>query len=274
MPPTQHRYHFPNLLEAFLIILVLYFLEYVMDALIWKFGRDAGLEPVAIQSIGRVLACGLVFTVLLHHAKRTYRELFHESAHSWGATLGLLTVPILLLTPGLLLIESLVQIVVVHFFPMSQSMSDSMQRMVTSGLGSIVLVCLVAPIVEEMLFRGVILRSFLQQYPSGVAIVHSAAVFGLAHLNVYQFVGAFLTGLLLGKLYERTRSLLPCILVHGFYNTGCTVLAYQSAPGEWLTAPSLSLPWCVFALISGSAGAWLLYKLIAPRAASDTEPQA
>lgn len=274
MPPTQHRYHFPNLLEAFLIILVLFFLEYVMDALIWKFGRDAGLERISIQSIGRVLACGLVFTVLLHHAKRTYRDLFHESTSSWKATLGLFSVPILLLTPGLLLVETLIQIVVVHFFPMSQSMIDIFQEMSTGGLGAIVLVCLIAPIVEEMLFRGVILRSFLQQYPSGVAIVHSAAVFGLAHLNVYQFVGAFLTGLLLGKLYERTRSLLPCILVHGFYNTGCTILAYQYAPNESSVTTDLSLSWSVFAVLSGGAGAWLLYKLIAPRAASGAEPQA
>ena len=196
MPPTQHRYHFPNLLEAFCILLVLYFTEYFMDALIWKFGRDAGLERISIQSIGRVLACGLVFTVLLHHAKRTYRDLFHESTSSWKAALGLFSVPILLLTPGLLLVETLIQIVVVHFFPMSQSMIDMFREMSTGGLGAIVLVCLIAPIVEEMLFRGIILRSFLQQYPSGVAIVHSAAVFGLAHLNVYQFVGAFVTGLL------------------------------------------------------------------------------
>ncbi|WP_247701457.1 CPBP family intramembrane glutamic endopeptidase, partial [Ralstonia solanacearum] len=142
------------------------------------------------------------------------------------------------------------------------------------GLGAIALICLIAPVVEEMLFRGIILRSFLRQYPPGVAIVHSAAVFGMAHLNVYQFVLAFLLGLLLGKLYERTRSLLPGMLVHGCYNTAVTILAWQSERSEWNTAADWSMQSYVFAVVSGGAGAWLLYKLVAPRPASRAEPQA
>ncbi len=88
MPSPQHRYHFPNLLEAFFIVIVLFFTEYLMNALIWKLGRQAGLQTMGIYSIGRVLAHGVVFTVLLHHAKGTYRELVHENPSSWQATLA------------------------------------------------------------------------------------------------------------------------------------------------------------------------------------------
>ncbi|AOE91301.1 CPBP family intramembrane metalloprotease [Ralstonia solanacearum] len=274
MPSSEHRYHFPNLLEAFFILIVLFFTEYLMNALIWKLGRNAGLQPMGIYSIGRVLAHGLVFTVLLHHAKGTYRALVHENPSSWQATLAVFTGPVLLLTPGLLLLGSVVQMAVSYVFPLQQSMGDTMQKIVASGLGSIVLVCLIAPVVEEMLFRGIILRSFLRQYAPGVAIVHSAAVFGLAHLNVYQFVGGFLIGLLLGKLYERTRSLLPGMLVHGFYNTAIMILAWQSEPSEWGTAADWSVTWCVLAVVSGGAGAWLLYKLLAPAPSSRAAPQA
>nr|CCA80656.1 conserved membrane hypothetical protein [blood disease bacterium R229] len=274
MPSPQHRYHFPNLLEAFFILIVLFFTEYLMDALIWKLSRNAGLQPMGIYSIGRVLAHGLVFTVLLHHAKGTYRELVHENPSSWQATLAVFAGPVLLLTPGLLLIGSLLQVLVQQLFPVSSSMTDGWYKSLTDGLGAIVLVCLIAPVVEEMLFRGVILRSFLRQYPAGVAIIHSAAVFGMAHLNVYQFMLAFLLGLLLGKLYERTRSLLPGMLVHGCYNTAVTILAWRSERSEWSTVADWSVQWCVVALVSGGAGAWLLCKLIAPRTASRTEPQA
>ncbi|MEF9415149.1 MULTISPECIES: CPBP family intramembrane glutamic endopeptidase [Ralstonia solanacearum species complex] len=274
MPSSEHRYHFPNLLEAFFILIVLFFTEYLMNALIWKLGRNAGLQPMGIYSIGRVLAHGLVFTVLLHHAKGTYRALVHENPSSWQATLAVFAGPVLLLTPGLLLLGSVVQMAVSYVFPLQQSMGDTMQKIVASGLGSIVLVCLIAPVVEEMLFRGIILRSFLRQYAPGVAIVHSAAVFGLAHLNVYQFVGGFLIGLLLGKLYERTRSLLPGMLVHGCYNTAVTILAWRSERSEWTTVADWSPQWCVLAVASGGAGAWLLYKLVAPRPADRAEPQA
>ena len=62
---SRARYHFPNLLEAFFI--VLFFLGYFVDALIWKTGFDSGLQKIEIQSNGRLLSCGLVFTVLLHY---------------------------------------------------------------------------------------------------------------------------------------------------------------------------------------------------------------
>ncbi len=274
MPSPQHRYHFPNLLEAFFIVIVLFFTEYLVNALIWKLGRQAGLQTMGIYSIGRVLAHGVVFTVLLHHAKSTYRELVHENPSSWQATLAVFVGPVLLLTPGLLLLGGLLQRLVVQLFPMSSSMADGWYTFLSGGLGAIVLICLIAPVVEEMLFRGIILRSFLRQYPPGVAIVHSAAVFGMAHLNVYQFVLAFLLGLLLGKLYERTRSLLPGMLVHGCYNTAVTILAWQSERSEWNTTADWSMQSYVFAVVSGGAGAWLLYKLVAPRPASRAEPQA
>lgn len=267
---SPSRYHFPSLLEAFIIVIVLYFAEYLMDALIWKFGRDAGLEQISIQSVGRVLACGLVCTVLLHHNKVTYRELLHENGSSWKATLAVFCGPVLLLIPGLLLLGGLLEQLVILLFPMSRSQIEGAHQFLTGGLGAIVLVCLIAPIVEEMLFRGVILRGFLRRYPPSVAIVHSSAVFGMAHLNVYQFMLAFLLGLLLGKLYERTRSLLPGMLVHGFYNTGVVILAYRSDPDALQATGGFSLQWGLFAAVIGSIGAWLLHRLLAPRVVLDS----
>jgi membrane protease YdiL (CAAX protease family) len=87
-------------------------------------------------------------------------------------------------------------------------------------------------VLEEMLFRGVILRAFLRRYPAGIAIVHSSAIFGLAHLNLYQFLVGLMLGLLLGWLYERTRSLWPCIALHGAYNSAVTFLPPSSRADE------------------------------------------
>ena len=96
-----------------------------------------------------------------------------------------------------------------------------------------------APVLEEMLFRGVILRAFLHRYPKGAAISVSALYFGIAHLNVYQFALAFLLGLVLGWLFERSRSLLPCIALHAVYNSS-VLLGESSATGSpvllWLAA--------------------------------------
>jgi membrane protease YdiL (CAAX protease family) len=84
--------------------------------------------------------------------------------------------------------------------------------------------CVGAPVLEEMLFRGVILRSFLRQHSRTAAILWSSAIFAIAHLNVYQAATALAIGIVCGWLYERCRSLWPCILLHALYNSLVTVL--------------------------------------------------
>ena len=78
---------------------------------------------------------------------------------------------------------------------------------------------LAAPVVEEILLRGIILDGFLKRYSPTKAIVWSAAIFGIMHLNPVQTVGAFILGLALGWLYYRTRSLWPCIFLHFINNS-------------------------------------------------------
>jgi membrane protease YdiL (CAAX protease family) len=78
--------------------------------------------------------------------------------------------------------------------------------------------CVAAPVLEEILFRGVILRGFLRQYSRTFAILWSAALFAVAHFNVYQLATALAVGIVAGWLYERCRSLWPCILLHASYN--------------------------------------------------------
>ena len=50
-------------------------------------------------------------------------------------------------------------------------------------------------VLEEMLFRGVTLRGFLRRYSRTFAIRWSAALFGIAHLNLYQFMTALAIGI-------------------------------------------------------------------------------
>ena len=56
--------------------------------------------------------------------------------------------------------------------------------------GSIALLVVAAPLTEEALFRGVILRGFLGRYAVRRAILASALLFAVFHLNPWQFVGA------------------------------------------------------------------------------------
>jgi hypothetical protein len=85
--------------------------------------------------------------------------------------------------------------------------------------GSILAISVAAPLWEEALFRGVILRGFLQRYGVRTAIVVSAMLFAVYHLNPWQFAGAATAGLLLAWCYVRTGSLVPCVLGHAVNNS-------------------------------------------------------
>ncbi|VVE83799.1 CPBP family intramembrane glutamic endopeptidase [Pandoraea sputorum] len=263
MKVEPREYCFPSLLDAFFVLIALFFLELITNSIVVQLSYVVGIRPMAAYSIGRVLAYGLVFAIVLHKSKRTYRELFHEGRVSMSATLGLFTVPVVLLVPGLLLFINVIEAGVVQMFPMGGTLSNPAEAYRQAGLGAIFLVCIIAPVVEEMLFRGIILRGFLKQYPPGTAIAHSAAVFGLAHLNVYQFVAALVIGLILGKMYERTRSILPGILLHMVYNTAVVVSSICTPDGkEDVSIFELPALWWLVGIACGAAGAFMLHKLI------------
>lgn len=85
---------------------------------------------------------------------------------------------------------------------------------------------LLAPLSEELVLRGAVLRSLLRSSrlsPWG-AIAISAALFALVHFNPAQMPHAFLIGLLLGWMYYRTDSILPGVAFHWVNNSIAYVL--------------------------------------------------
>lgn len=98
---------------------------------------------------------------------------------------------------------------------------------------------LLAPLAEEMVFRGAVLRSLLRwkQNP-WVGIVISALLFAVIHMNPAQMPHAFLIGILLGWLYYRTDSIVPGVVYHWVNNTVAYVM-YNLYPNPDLTLAEL-----------------------------------
>ena len=98
---------------------------------------------------------------------------------------------------------------------------------------------LLAPLSEEMVFRGAVLKSLLQwkQNP-WVGIVISAILFALIHMNPVQMPHAFLVGLLLGWMYYRTDSIIPGVVYHWVNNTVAYVM-YNLYPDPDMTLMDL-----------------------------------
>lgn len=86
-------------------------------------------------------------------------------------------------------------------------------------LAGFIMVCILAPIFEEIIFRGIILKGMLNfKINPTVAIILSGFIFGIAHLNPWQFVGAGLLGTIFGFIYYRTKSLFLPMLLHALNN--------------------------------------------------------
>jgi membrane protease YdiL (CAAX protease family) len=77
--------------------------------------------------------------------------------------------------------------------------------------------CIVAPITEEMIFRGVVLRGF-SVVSQRFGIFMSALLFGLLHGNVLQFITTFTVGMYLAYVATKYNSILPTIVIHFFIN--------------------------------------------------------
>ena len=107
-------------------------------------------------------------------------------------------------------------------------LESTFDQIENSWLG-ILAVAIVGPILEEMLFRGAVTSVLLKAYSPTKAIIYSALIFGIFHINPAQVLNAFLLGLLLGWLFYKTRSLIPGILVH-ILNNGLSVLFSQTYP--------------------------------------------
>ncbi|RAL37633.1 hypothetical protein DM860_000327 [Cuscuta australis] len=81
-----------------------------------------------------------------------------------------------------------------------------------------------APVLEETLFRGFLMVSLTKWLPTLVSVVLSAAAFSAAHLTPSEFPQLFVLGTVLGFSYAQTRNLLTPITIHACWNSGVLLL--------------------------------------------------
>jgi membrane protease YdiL (CAAX protease family) len=254
--------NFPNAIEAFFLVVMLFGAEYLAGAALYDMRGFMGLDPLDLSGLATVLGNAVIFTIVMHFKGLSYRQLFHSSPSSVAATLFVLVPAIALTIPALIIVVSSLVLVVAHLVPLSAGEQAMFGRLGSGSFGAFVLIGVLAPVLEEMLFRGVILRSFLNQYSKWTAIVGSAALFGFAHLNIYQFAVGLVLGVFLGWLYERTRSLWPCICLHAGYNLTLLMAFNDVVPGSD-SGPNFLASWfLVAALLSGIAGTVMLRRVL------------
>ena len=128
-----------------------------------------------------------------------------------------------------------------EFLGLPDLMQDTFLAMSRNVFG-IISITIMAPLVEELLFRGAIQGHLLRKGMNPwVALFIASAIFGIVHMNPVQIPFAFAIGLIFGWLYYRTGSLVPGIVGHFLNNSiACIQMATMSKEDmntttiEWL----------------------------------------
>ncbi|KAJ6830978.1 uncharacterized protein M6B38_276670 [Iris pallida] len=81
-----------------------------------------------------------------------------------------------------------------------------------------------APVLEETVFRGFLMTSLTKWLPTPVSVFITGAVFALAHFTPGEFPQLFVLGSVLGFSYAQTRNLLTPITIHALWNSGVIIL--------------------------------------------------
>ncbi|MCF8335157.1 MAG: CPBP family intramembrane metalloprotease [Bacteroidales bacterium] len=130
----------------------------------------------------------------------------------------------------IILILSLLVIIVIdpltNLFPVPEQFHDLFETMFSKTIPAFITVVIVAPVLEELIFRGIIQEGFLKNYSPLKAIIWTNLLFGFAHLNPWQFIGAFFMGVFISWVYYKTRNLALPVFIHFINNLGSYLFLY------------------------------------------------
>lgn len=164
---------------------------------------------------------------------------------------------ILLLTVIAVFFFILPEVELIERLDLPNNLGDDLDDVGGTFLG-LISIGVLGPIAEELLFRGAVLGSLLEWRPirsmPWMAILLSAALFGLVHMNPAQMPVAIAIGLLYGWLVYRTGSLLPGIIGHIFNNSlVCILEMFPEEEGSPETvAEMFDSPFLEFLAVAGS----------------------
>lgn len=125
-------------------------------------------------------------------------------------------------------LDRLIQLIL----PMDERLIDALEQTVTYQSMSefvplFLAAVILAAIIEEMLFRGILLKALESKIDVTNAVIISALLFTVIHMNPWWAVQILILGVILGVLSWRTQSIVPGIIVHGVNNMLSLIMMNQ-----------------------------------------------
>ena len=165
-----------------------------------------------------LVSYALVLAVLWIMARRRKQSLASFTGLSAPARF-----PLLVLAAAAGLAAAFWATIAVNLIPWPEGLMESYQQesaalTTTKPIMDFLAVVIVGPLVEELLFRGIIYDALCTVVPAGAAVIFQGMLFGSVHGTLIWMAYALFMGCVLGYLRKRTNSLRPCILMHMVFN--------------------------------------------------------
>ncbi len=211
--------YYPTILQAIHLLILYMFIQTIVDfplALI-DYYKDTEYLYNPVKKI--VLGVGSTLFILIYGVKKSKAPLLQVFPIKMFNPLILL--PIITFFWGAQNLLNDVNIWVEKMIPAPVWFWEMFNKIFDSDYGwwgAFFKVAVVAPIVEELIFRGIILQGLRRNYNAFVAVFMSALLFSLYHLNPWQMPATFILGLLLGWIMIRANNIILSILGHSINN--------------------------------------------------------
>lgn len=207
---TTTKQSYPTIIQSFGITLIAVLLLIVTSFSAILLKDIIGIEASTL--IGYLLGMGATIWIVFAIKRRKQQQTHLNWVIKNPRIVPFLALGTLGLMAGIVLPLS-------ELIPMPDAIKESfMELFGQRGIFTFILAVVAGPILEEVLFRGIILDGLLKKYSPVKSILISSLLFGLVHLNPWQFVAGLIMGSFMGWIYFKTHSLLPCIIVHATAN--------------------------------------------------------
>lgn len=147
-----------------------------------------------------------------------------------------------------------------HLIPMPVFIQKFFEKMLAKDIFSIITAVIAAPIFEEILCRGIVLKGLLTNYSPNKAILISAIFFAALHMNPWQALPAFFGGLFIGWVYYKTQSVIPGMVIHATINGTALALWFLSNQVKSFSLMPYYILLCVLAALIFSLGCIMIQK--------------
>lgn len=224
----QQSKYYPTIIGAIHLIVLYIFIQTIVDfplaLLDYYNGTDYLSNPYKKIILG-IVSTGFIFYFAWRKAGVPIKELFPSKSFN---ILILIAVMFFLWSAQNLIGE--VNTALNNVLPPPPWFFEMFNKIFESDYGiygAIMKVVIVAPVIEEFIFRGIIMHGLMRNYSKFTAVFVSALMFALFHLNPWQLPATFVLGLMLGILMVRTRNIFLCILGHAI-NNGLVLITIEN----------------------------------------------